>query len=195
MTCIVGLVDKKRVWMGVDSLGVAGYSKTSREDMKLFKCAGVENAMISYTTSFRMGQLLMYGEFFEELEVLKDKINHKYMVTKFVPKIQKAFEDGGFGTIKSGEKVGGSFLVAFRGRLFRVESDYQVGVNSIGYAADGCGADLALGSLHATSSLKILPRERVLMALRAATEFSAGVAPPFHVANTDDCKIETEFDV
>ena len=26
MTCIVGLVDKKRVWMGVDSLGVAGGS-------------------------------------------------------------------------------------------------------------------------------------------------------------------------
>lgn len=194
MTCIVGLVDKKRVWMGVDSLGVAGYSKTSREDMKLFKCAGVENAMISYTTSFRMGQLLMYGEFFEEIEILKGKIDHKYMVTKFVPKIQKAFEDGGFGTAVSGEKTGGSFLVAFRGSLFCVASNYQIGVNSIGYAADGCGADLALGSLHATSSLKMPPRERVLMALRAAVEFNAMVAPPFHIANTDDCKIETERD-
>jgi hypothetical protein len=137
MTCIVGLVDKKSVWMGVDSLGSNSYTRMSREDMKLFKCPRVEGIMISYTTSFRMGQILMYGEnFFDER--LED-VDHKYMVTKFIPRVQKAFSEGGFETLKDGNKSGGNFFVAFRDKLFAVESDYQVGVNSIGFAADGCG--------------------------------------------------------
>ena len=192
MTCIVGLVDKKSVWMGVDSLGSNSYTRMSREDMKLFKCPKVDGAMMSYTTSFRMGQILMYGEdFFDELSVHKGEIDHKYMVTKFIPKVQKAFSDGGFETLKDGSKIGGFFLVAFKDKLFTIASDYQVGVNSIGFAADGCGQELALGSLFSTAETKMPPRDRVLSALRAAAAFSPGVGPPYHVANTKDCKIET----
>jgi hypothetical protein len=176
MTCIVGLIDKKRVWLGVDSVGSDYSTKVCRTDRKLFKCTGSENGMIAYTTSFRMGQILMYTEgFFEELSVIKNEVDHKYMVTKFVPKVQKAFEEGGFGSTKNGEKIAGNFLVAFKDQLYSIASDYQVGVNSIGYAADGCGMELALGSLHTTSGTKMSPRERILAALRAASEFSVGV--------------------
>lgn len=191
MTCIVGLMDQKKVWLGVDSIGSSVSTKICRTDRKLFKCMGVENALMAYTTSFRMGQILMYTDgFFDELSVIKNDIDHKYMVTKFVPKVQKAFEEGGFGSNKNGEKIAGNFLVAFRDQLYSIESDYQVAVNSIGYAADGCGMELALGSLHTTKKVKMPPRERVLAALRAASEFSVAVGPPFHIAHTGDCKIE-----
>lgn len=192
MTCIVGLINNDRVWMGVDSCGSNLWQRFERSDMKLFNCPGVKNSLVSYTSSFRMGQILMYAEgLFDELAVLKDEVDHRYMVTKFIPKVQKAFKEGGFGKEENGQRTGGCFLVAYKNKLFSVESDYQVGVNSIGYAADGCGMDFALGSLHTTAATKMHPRERVLAALRAAAMFSTGVGGPFHVANTKNCKIET----
>lgn len=192
MTCIVGLVDKKSVWMGVDSIGSTSYTRMAREDMKLFKYPNIDGVMIAYSTSFRMGQILMYGEdFLDELSVHKGEVNHKYMVTKFIPKVQKAFDDGGTETQKEGIKTGGSFLVAVKDKLFSIENDYQVGVNSIGFAADGCGEEIALGSLFSTIKMEISPKDRVLLALRAASEFSPFVGPPYHIANTKDCKIET----
>lgn len=192
MTCIVGLVDGETVWMGVDSCGSNMWHKFERSDMKLFKCNGVDNSLISYTSSFRMGQILMYAEgLFEELCIMKDEIDHKYMVTKFIPKVQSAFKKGGYGKDNNGDRQGGCFLVAYKGKLFSIESDYQVGINSIGYATDGCGNDFALGSLHTTSSTKMKPKERILAALRAAATFSAGVGGPFHIANTKTCEIET----
>jgi len=192
MTCIVGLIDNDRVWMGVDSCGSNFRQRFERSDMKLFKCPNVDNALVSYTSSFRMGQILMYTEgLFDELAVLKDQVDHKYMVTTFIPKVQTAFKNGGFGKEELGQKTGGCFLVAYKGKLFAVQSDYQVGVNSIGYAADGCGMDFALGSLHTTAATKMKPKDRVLAALRAAAMFSTGVGGPFHVANTKTCEIET----
>jgi hypothetical protein len=185
--------------MGVDSCGSNTWQKFERSDQKLFNCPGVENALIAYTSSFRMGQILMYAEgLFEELAVLKDEVDHKYMVTTFIPKVQEAFKKGGFGKESDGERTGGCFLVAYRDKLFTIEGDYQVGVNSIGYAADGCGMEFALGSLHTTESLKppgrkrgMPARDRILCALRAAAKFSTGVDAPFHVANTGNCKLET----
>jgi len=193
MTCIVGLIDKDRVWMGVDTCGVAGWHATEREDMKMFTPQGIKNSLMSYTTSFRMGQILMYEDhLFDELAILKDDIDHKYMVTKFIPKVQTAFAGGGFGNINGKEgSEGGAFLVAYKDKLFTVHSDYQVGINSAGYAADGCGQPYALGSLATTAELTMSPKDRILAALRAASLLSAGVSGPFHVANTKTCKVET----
>jgi hypothetical protein len=193
MTCLVGLVDNDRVWMGVDTCGVAGWHAIEREDMKMFTPQGIKNSLISYTTSFRMGQILMYEEFlFDELAVLKDEIDHKYMVTRFIPKVQAAFSRGGFGKLNGDEgAVGGAFLVAYGNQLFTIEGDYQVAMNSVGYSAHGSGQPYALGSLATTAGLKMHPKERILAALRAAALFSTGVNGPFHVANTKNCKIET----
>jgi len=45
-----------------------------------------------------------------------------------------------------GQEAGGTFLVGYRGRLFRVDSDYQVGESVNNYCAVGCGADLVRAS-------------------------------------------------
>lgn len=52
MTCIVGIVDNGKVYMGADSLGVGGLSKRVRKDPKLFR---VGEFVFGYTSSFRMG--------------------------------------------------------------------------------------------------------------------------------------------
>jgi ATP-dependent protease HslVU (ClpYQ) peptidase subunit len=77
------------------------------------------------------------------------------------------------------QESGGSFLVGYRGRLFEIQSDYQVAETTYGFAATGCGEDYLLGAMHALAAEK--PEQRILRALAAAEEFSAGVRGPFIV--------------
>jgi hypothetical protein len=51
MTCIVGLVDGGRVWLGGDSAGVSGWDLTVRADRKVFRNGPY---VMGFTTSFRM---------------------------------------------------------------------------------------------------------------------------------------------
>lgn len=57
MTCIVGMVEGGRVWIGGDSAGVAELELTVRADEKVFTNGPY---VFGFTSSFRMGQLLRY---------------------------------------------------------------------------------------------------------------------------------------
>lgn len=168
MTCIVGLVDKGNVYIGGDSAGVAGLSITIRSDEKVFANGPF---IMGFTTSFRMGQLLRYK--FDPPKQTVSTDDMKYMVTDFIDAVRKCFADNGFGD----KSTGGSFLVGYNGKLYSVDSDFQVGIPSLAYDTCGCGSDIALGAMYATSSKK--PEDRVKIALEAAATFSGGVAPPF----------------
>ena len=182
MSCIVGLQEGNRVYVGCDSAGYAGDSKSVRGDRKMFRVLGNDRALIGFTTSYRMGQLLQYTE---GLIPPSMKATHKNMVTKVVPRIMSCFESGGF--IKTGEggsKEGGQFLLAYRDKLFIIDEDFQVGINDCGYASVGCGAQYAMGSLHTSSGFDFKPEDRVRMALKAASVFGVGIEAPFVVMDT-----------
>lgn len=190
MTCIVGLVHDGVTYIGGDSLGSNGFSSTVRKDEKVFPMKDIDNALIGFTTSYRMGQLLMYARGLANKRDIHDlasgTLDHEYLVTKFIPNVQKVFEDGGFSKNLNGEKRGGKFLLAHKDRLFSINNDFQVGESYDNFDACGSGEDFALGSLHSSSNLGIDPIERVYMALKAASHFSVGVAPPFLILNTKD---------
>lgn len=179
MTCIVGLTDGNKVYIGGDSAGVSGYSVSVRGDAKVFFNGEM---LFGFTSSFRMGQLLRYS-----LEIPKCETwdVEKYMCTDFVDALRTCFKKGGFaGTAHDGSEFAGSFLVGFKGRLWRIDPDYQVGWNTSGYDALGCGEDFALGALGALGyieGLEITPEEKVSVALQAANDFSGGVTPPFNI--------------
>lgn len=171
-TCIVGLECNKGVYLGGDSAGVSGSDISVRVDPKVFKNGPF---IMGFTTSFRMGQLLMFK--FEPPDHDSEKGDYEFMVTDFIDAVKKCFDDNDFGNKDSNEY--GAFLVGYKGRLYIIYEDLQVGINEIGYASVGCGEGYALGSLFSTS--KFLPRKRVEMALNAASEFSSGVSPPFNI--------------
>ena len=60
MSCIVGLIDKKRVFIGSDSYGATETCQVQRVDQKIFHVSGHKNAVIGFAGSFRMGQILQY---------------------------------------------------------------------------------------------------------------------------------------
>lgn len=190
MTCIVGLVDNGITYIGGDSLGSNGYTKTVRRDKKIFKLKDTPNAILGYTSSFRMGQLLMYATGLIDKRD-EPNIDHEYLVTKFIPNVIKLFEEGGYSRNNSGEKYGGVFLLGYKDKLFKIESDFQVGETICNYDACGSGEDFALGSLHTTEGLGLSPEERIYTALKAASQFSVGVSAPYYIINTDDGKVTT----
>ena len=174
MTCIAGFVEQGVVWMGADSAGVrSDYGSTVRADGKLFRKGPM---LMGFTSSFRMGQLLRHALTVPDHDprVPVDR----YLTTTFIDAVRQCLTDNGWARKKDGVEEGGCFLVGYRGRLFVVESDYQVGESVDGIAAAGCGYQIARGALYASP---MRGRARLLTALKAAEVYSAGVRRPFHI--------------
>lgn len=182
MTCIVGIEKAGQVWIGGDSASLSGLSKRIREDSKVFK---VGDVLFGFTTSFRVGQLLRFSLTIPPQKVEDD---YQYLCTDFIDAVRKCLKNGGFTHIKDNQEIGGTFLLGYKGRLYTVDSDFQVGKVTIGFDACGCGEDYALGSLYTTKDLKFNPEERLIKALKAAAQFSAGVAPPFKIISSKNKK-------
>lgn len=175
MTCVVGLVDNGRVWVGGDSVGVAGYDAVPRSDPKVFRNGPL---LIGFTTSFRMGQLLRFA-----LKVPPhhppEKGDFEWLCTDLIDAVRATLKAGGFAEKQHEVEWGGSFLLGYRGGLYEVGRDYQVGIPADGFAAVGCGDQVALGAMFATQGQA--PEDRVRTALLATQRFSTGVREPFLV--------------
>jgi len=178
MTCIVGLVDKGKVYIGGDSAAVwtGSLGMVVRNDRKVFRNG---DFVMGFTSSFRMGQLLAFN--FNPPKPRTGVDLFAYMVTDFIDAARLSMKNGGFARVKDNfEEHGGTFLVGYQGRLFQISDDFQVGESTHGYDAVGCGDHIALGSLFSSSGVRDA-QERVRKALQAAEAFSAGVRGPFHI--------------
>lgn len=173
MTCIVGVVDQEKVYIGGDSAGVAGLDITSRKDPKVFK---VGDFLIGCTTSFRMIQLIRFS--FCPPKRHPDKDVFEYMCTEFINEIRSCLKTGGFAEISCSVENGGNFLVGYCGRLFKIEGDFQVGESTDNFQSVGCGQPFALGALSALGD-SLNPKDRIRKALEIASYHSAGVRGPF----------------
>lgn len=180
MTCIVGMISNGRVFIGGDSAAMGGgYGLVVRNDRKVFKNG---DFVMGFTTSFRMGQLLAHS--FNPPKPRRDVDIFAYMVTDFVDSARQTMKNGGFARVKdSHSEEGGVFLVGYAGRLFMIDTDFQVGESVHGFDAVGCGQELALGSLHSTAFITD-PEARIREALRVAEACCAGVRSPFFIQST-----------
>lgn len=174
MTAIVGVAHGGKVYIGGDSSGMAGWETHVRADAKVFTNGPY---VMGFTTSFRMGQLLRYK--LAPPPHPEGESTDRFMVTTFVDAVRACLKDGGFAKADNGREEGGDFLVGYQGRLFEIDSDYQVGEFVNGYGAIGAGSQTALGALYATKDLA--PRKRVLVALKAANRHNGAVCGPFNV--------------
>lgn len=175
MTCIVGLKKNGKVYLGGDSASVGGYDLMVTREPKVFKNG---EALIGYTSSWRMGQLLRYKLVLPHQPVEMD--DDTYLRTMFVDAVRQTLKDGGYTKVENNVEIGGLFLVGYRGRLFRVDEDFQVLEPVADFDAVGCGEAYAKGALYASQDVKD-ETKRVMQALEAAERMSAGVRGPFVV--------------
>ena len=183
MTCVVGWNAIGKIWMGGDSAGVdaANLMRVVRKDTKVFKL-GTEY-LIGYAGSFRFGQLLRYK--FVPPEKPEGKDDYEFMVVDWMDAVRTVLKDSGFSKVDDNVESfeDSSAIIGYNGRLYCLEEDLQIGELTLPYAAIGCGADFAWGSLDTGYKLskRISPRKRIQLALEAAGAFSAGVAPPYTI--------------
>jgi len=180
MTCIVGFARDGEVVIGGDSAGISNYDRRIVAYPKVFKRTFF---VIGYTSSFRMGQLLQYT-----LAVplqKKEQTDHEFMCTTFIDAVKKCLKDGEYATKSNDVLTGGTFLVGYRGNIYKVCDDFQVFKSTEGYEACGCGDRYALGAIR--THLALQPKANlnsiVINALEIATHFSAGVHGPFDLVS------------
>ena len=166
MTCIVALEDNGKVYMGADSAAVDGEAISLRKEPKIFKCG---EFLIGFSHSFRYGQIVEHC--FNPPKVTEKNII-KYMVTKFVPELRITLAMNEF------EEKESCMIIGYKGKIFYVESDWNVGYDDTNYHAIGSGAPTAFGSLYSTQGQH--PLDRVRIALEAAQEFTTSVRGPFN---------------
>ena len=168
MTIIVGYKHEGNVYLGGDSQGSAGYDSVVRLDEKVFVAHSIA---YGFTSSYRMGQILRYHS---KKIVHTDRTNDlpAYIVKRLVPMWRKIMAKNGVLYTDGGEETGGNFLVGIDGRLFNIDSDFQVGESKNGYDAVGCGFSYSLGYLY--SNPDSTPKKVVKKAIKAAIKFSAG---------------------
>jgi len=180
MTCIVGLTNDNKVYVGGDSASVSGYTIRTSAVPKVFRNGPF---VIGYTTSWRMGQILQHhlqlDDLYKSLKI-GDSVQ-EFMVREFVEAARKAFKDYGFAEEENNKETAGEFLVGYGGHLFHVGSDYQVNETIDGMDACGSSEEVALGALYATRESRLIPFQRINIALEAAAHFSKSVRAPFHV--------------
>lgn len=174
MTCIVAIVEDGKVTIGGDSAASTGYQVTVRNDTKVFQNG---DFLFGSCGSARMCDLLHYA-----LEVPTqpdDMDTSKFMRTVFIDALRECFSNKGYTQKFSEQEYGGTFLVGYKGKIYGVYNDFQVGDFIDGYAAVGCGDEIALGVLYATHNDPV--EYRIKTALEAATYHCNGVRPPFTI--------------
>lgn len=192
MTCIVGMLNPNggNVIIGGDSAAVSGIDVQLEKQPKVFQNG---DFIFGCTTSFRMIQLLKFQ--FEPPVIEKggpgfsiskqgDIDIYAYMCTKFVDEIRNVFKAGGILNTQNGMDNGGTFLVAYKERLFRIHSDFYVMETVDGFDSVGCGEQYALGALKNLADVDIPVQEKLEKALQTAAHFSGGVVAPFHYVTT-----------
>jgi len=174
MTCVVGMVQRGTVYIGVDSAAVQGWTRRRSGVAKVFRRGPF---LMGYTTSFRMGQLLEHH--LEAPAQDPAQADMAFMVTQFIERVRALLKEKGFTKIESNTEKGGQFLVGYRGHLYTIESDFQVAQQADGYDAVGSGAEFALGAMMALAALP--PTRRIRKALEIAAHFNMGVCAPFSI--------------
>jgi hypothetical protein len=188
MTCIVGFLHKDTVYLAGDSAGTDDdFSQHIRKDPKVFQNGPF---IFGFTSSFRMGQILMSSKF-KPWKQKSDQSDYDYMITDFVDALREAFKESGYlQKREEGDEVGGTFLVGYKGQLYYVEDDFQIGIVYDPYLSVGCGRDLALGSLFTQTKGWELKEDEwnednitdmLILSLDAASHFSAGCKPPYNI--------------
>lgn len=155
MTCIVGMLQDGAVYMAGDHIATDGYGREVQKRSKVFRNG---DFIIGYTDSFRMGQLLEHvWDPPKKPKDIKDPM--VYMVKCVVPSLIKCFDDNKFirsvgGSDDSakrsvnGQAYGGEFLIGYKDRLFKIESDFAVLECVDNYDSIGAGEEYAKGALR-----------------------------------------------
>lgn len=173
MSCIVGLIQNGRAYMGCDGLATT----TDGEIRPVIANKIIENGpyLIGYTGNIRTGQVIKSRYFTppEDIEDLPDALRNLFM------------EKGCISTSdEETQATQANFLIIFNHKLYEILIDFQLNEISGDFSSIGAGSSYAFGSLFSTKNIKD-GKKRVMLALKAAREYCAHVGEPFTIVELE----------
>jgi ATP-dependent protease HslVU (ClpYQ) peptidase subunit len=185
MTCIISIIDKSNgsIWMGSDSSCNLDDSTNTINTPKVFI---KDNFIFGIAGYIRLGNIIQY--IFDIPENTEYDIM-RYMVRTFIPALIKCLQSNGFLDDSEGNIgiPGSCILVGYQGRVFQIDSNFQIFESTNEYHAIGSGAQIALGSLYAlmTPYSQNYHSDKLYtyidVSLNAASKFSVSVNQPFKI--------------
>lgn len=177
MTCILGLVQDGKVYMGGDRAGVDGWRRLVSAETKVFK---VGELLVGCSGTGRMRQLIHYKLALSRMQN-EGENEISYLMNVFADEVRKLFAENGIvGKDNENEdKFFGSLLIGYRGGLYGLNANFQIDWLERPFDAIGSGSPFALGAMEVLQSLEPIPRIR--MALRAAEALCCDVSAPFDI--------------
>jgi len=180
MTCLAAWNGGDTAYMGADSGCARGAVLTTIKTQKVFRLGEM---LVGVTGTFRAAQLMQCG--FDVPDRGKSKSDEMWFRTDFLDALRKRFTGAGAQTIKdSMEEFDATFLIIYRGHIWRLSCDWSVIESVDQFDAAGSGEQIALGVLYALKDVKMPPRQKVLRALKAAAYLTPWVAEPFAIKTT-----------
>lgn len=174
MTCICGIESKGMVFLGGDRAATdGGLNRTLIKEPKVFEKDHIGFGVCGLPKVMDALQHTI------EIPLYSGENGKGYLVGKVIPAIREGLKKMECTEEHNGQQYfHGAMLIGFMGRLYQLQSNFQLVEPANGFDAVGSGAEPALGSLR---SSKGNPKERLLKALKVSAENNAGVAPPFDV--------------
>ena len=178
MTCIVAIKDKKtgKVHMGADSAASTDDQVIECSDSKIVKKKGILIGIAGYAININVIKFIF------EVPKHEDKVSDfSYIMKIFLPAFRKCLEDNNCTEKENGQLSSWSnFLLAYKGSIYTMGSDFCVIQYALPYSVIGSGGDYALGSLYTTENQNLTVKNRCKKALESAAKFSSSVSGPFN---------------
>lgn len=171
MTCVVAYKENGKIYMGADTIGSDENMRVShRMNKKVWKKFDM---IFGISGSYRIGQLVQYSLEIPEHDDSKNDM--AYFLEDFIPSFIKCLKENEI-TLDEGELKEFNMLIGYKGNIYRLESDFNIGINKECYDVIGSGEDIATGALFILAKdKKLKPKQKIKLALDASSRYVSSV--------------------
>jgi ATP-dependent protease HslVU (ClpYQ) peptidase subunit len=176
MTCIVGYIEGNKTYMACDSFIDWGWTRTEVES----KIQPIPGLLLGVAGSSRTILMLKHMGISVPWGLDHDYAREEWLQNTFIPLIHD-----GMSKAKSLKSEGGieamdnTILAAFPGSLYVISGNFSLVRIIRPYHAIGSGAEVALGAMHSMQKSDLNPKQKLELALEAASQIAISVGPPF----------------
>lgn len=181
MTVIIGLESNNKVYIGCDSALIENWTQEITALPKIFKLGSFLIGVAGYP---RAQQIIQYH--LKLPKQLDSQTDLQYLCTDFVDTIIQLMSEHDFGKTENNQKtLDSSIIFGYHGKLYEIDTNYQIIKVKSNFSAIGSGKDLALGAMNALDSVMLIesmkPETKIKIALETTAKYNIGVAKPFKV--------------
>jgi ATP-dependent protease HslVU (ClpYQ) peptidase subunit len=166
--------------MGCDS---AISSETETQVLSNSKIIKKGEMLIGVTGSMRGLQLLEYSWIFPEQP--KEMSDTEYIYSYITTSIKEVFFEHQYCvTLNAQENQEDQFLIGYKGKLYLLDTNYQIFELDSKYVSIGSGSSFSYGSLKTQEDIGLLGKDsemNITRAINTAIEFSIGVKGPIRI--------------